>query len=44
MGVIGWLIFADVFATLWFLPVFILWCVIPGKSVREGFTDWFNED
>lgn len=43
MGVIGWLIIADVIATVWFLPIFITWVVIPGKSIIEGFTDWFNE-
>lgn len=43
MGVLGWFIVADVIATVWFLPIFITWVVIPGKTVIEGFTDWFNE-
>lgn len=44
MGVIGWLVFADVYVTLCFLPVFIIWVVIPGKTVREGIRDWINEE
>lgn len=44
MGVLEWLIIADVYAAVCFLPVFIIWVVIPGKTVQEGFRDWINEE
>lgn len=28
---------------LFMLPVFYLWCVKPGKSIRDGLKDWIDE-
>lgn len=32
------------YIALWILPIWIIWCLIPNKSLIEGFLDWFNED
>ena len=44
MTLLQWYLAADIFLALWFTPVLILWCFIPGKSIREGLQDWMNEE
>lgn len=43
MTIIGLFYLLDAFAALWMLPIVIMYCVKPNKSLREGFSDWFNE-
>jgi hypothetical protein len=34
----------DAFVALWMIPIVIIWCVKPNKSLQEGFSDWLNEE
>ena len=43
MFIIGLFYFLDAFAALRMLPIFIMYCAKPNKSLREGFRDWLDE-
>ena len=43
MTIVGLFYFLDGFFALWLIPIIVIWCVKPNKSLREGFRDWFNE-
>lgn len=32
-----------VFAILWALPIVIIYCIKPHKSLKDGFRDWIDE-
>ncbi len=29
--------------SLWFLPIYIIYCYIPNKNIEEGINDWLDE-
>lgn len=29
--------------TVWLLPVIIIWCIKPNKSIQDGLRDWLDE-
>lgn len=37
-------IWLDLYVSFWLLPILIIWCFIPGKGIKEGLSEWFNED
>lgn len=36
--------YLDLIAFLWIMPILIMYCFIPNKGIKEGLTEWFNED
>lgn len=36
-------LFLNIYLLIFFLPIIIIWCIIPHKSLEEGLHNWFYE-
>lgn len=43
MEMIRILLLLVAFAVLWALPIVIIYCIKPHKSLKDGFRDWIDE-